>query len=330
MEAAHERMPNATSAERMLIPHFELQGHRGARGLKPENTLPSFEAALDLCVTSIETDLHRTRDGVPVTFHDPSINPNICRLTDHSTSPDPGQRPLIGDLTLAQLRGYRADRNPGLRRFPKQDATPTPLAVRFAAEHGFDPFTVPTLADFFAFVEAYAGEPGKQAGKTPAQQAAARRLVFDLELKHVPFRAAHSTDRHEGRDASLLENSVLEAIRAANALGRTRVRSFDHRVVRLLHQLEPRLETAIIIAGTAPISPSELTRAAGAEVYGPDFEFLDWDLVLQAHREGIRVVPWTVNQPEDWARLLDWGVDGITTDFPDQLAAFLMERHVRF
>src|SRR6266852_227824 len=106
-----------------LIPHpsslasFDLQGHRGARGLKPENTLPAFETALDLGVTSIETDVHLTRDGVPILVHDASIQAPLDRLIPGSTAPDPASQPLISTLTLAEPRGYRADGHPDPGRF---------------------------------------------------------------------------------------------------------------------------------------------------------------------------------------------------------------------
>ena len=84
---------------------FDLQGHRGARGLKPENTLPSFEAALDAGVTSIETDIHLTKDGIPVLFHDAAVNEKLCRLLPKSEAPDPFGRPLVRSLTLATNQG---------------------------------------------------------------------------------------------------------------------------------------------------------------------------------------------------------------------------------
>src|SRR5712692_597344 len=119
---------------------LEIQGHRGARGRKPENTLPSFEAALDGGATSIETDVHLTRDGVPVLTHDPCVSERLFRLAPGSTSPPPSAHLLVSTLTLAQLRGYCADRNPDASRFPEQDATVTPLAQAFAAARGLHPY----------------------------------------------------------------------------------------------------------------------------------------------------------------------------------------------
>lgn len=311
-----------------MAQRFELQGHRGARGLKPENTLPSFEAALDVGASSIETDIHRTRDGELVLIHDAVVSGSLYRLRERGAAPDPAHRPLVSTLTLAQLRCYCGDRNPDPARFPDQDATVTPLARSFAEQHDLDPFTPPTLGDLFAFVDAYAGKPGEQAGKTSAQRARAHRFRFDLELKRVPFYAAVIGDEFDGVRAGSLEAKVVEQVRAAGMIERTAVRSFDHRSVRALRQLEPRLTAGVLVAETAPVAPAQLVHAADAQFYCPSFQFLDREQINQLHADGIRILPWTVNEPDAWQRLLDWGVDGITTDFPDRLAKVLQGRNI--
>src|SRR6185437_7747032 len=128
----------------------------------------------------------------------------------------------------------------------------------------------------------------------------------------------------------LLEERVIEAVRGADVVARTTVRSFDHRCIRLLRQMERGLTGAVLIAETAPIAPAEMVERAEAQVYCPGYLFLDAMQVRQVHAAGARVLPWTVNQPEHWQRLLDWGVDGITTDRPDRLAAYLRGRGVVF
>ena len=140
--------------------HFELQGHRGARGFRPENTLPSFEFAVDAGVDAIETDVLLTADRVPVLCHEPILHERLCRLLG-SAVPPPLEHPWMSRLTLAQVRCYRADVNPEPGRFPRQEAIVTPLAALLAGEWGIDPFGIPTVADFFAFVQAYAGKAAK-------------------------------------------------------------------------------------------------------------------------------------------------------------------------
>jgi glycerophosphoryl diester phosphodiesterase len=310
---------------------FNLQGHRGARGLKPENTFPAFEAALDIGVTSIETDLHLTRDGHVVVFHDARLSDRICRPVHEDRAAAPVAEPCaISCLTLAQLRSCRADGNPDPARFPTQDAAVTPLAAAVADERGIDPFTPPTLEELLAFVSHYAGERGRAAGKTDRQRRRAEQLIFDLELKRVPFRPGRMGDVFDGQCPGLLELQLLNIIRHHCVVDRVVVRSFDHRCVQVLKRLEPGLSTAVLVAGTAPVAPPELVQRAGASIYCPEVEFLDERQVCQLHDAGITVLPWTVNDPDDWQRLLAWGVDGITTDFPDRLAQFLTQAGVPF
>src|SRR5438067_194429 len=158
----------------------EVQGHRGARGLKPENTLSSFETALDLGVTSIETDVHLTREGLPILIHDAAINRQLCRPLPGASVPDPTRQPLVSSLTLAELRSYRADVNPDHKRFPHQHATVTPLAKLYAERVQMDPYALPLLSDLLEFADAYATELGARAGKTDAQRQRARQVHFDV------------------------------------------------------------------------------------------------------------------------------------------------------
>jgi glycerophosphoryl diester phosphodiesterase len=298
------------------MPMFELQGHRGARGLKPENTMPSFEAALDVGVTSIETDVHLTRDGVPVLFHDEKITPRLCRLRRGQTSPDPATEPLVSSLTLTELRGYLADRNPDRKRFPTQDRAVTRKARWFGLQHALYPYTPPALEDLFRFVS--------QCAST------ADRVLFDLELKRIPYYPQTVGDQFDGEAPGLLEQRVVEVVRAAKVVSRTRVRSFDHRSVRAVKQIAPELSAAVLVAETVPVDPGALARSAGADTYCPDYRFLDAAQVRACHTAGVRVLPWTVNDEADWVRLLDWGVDGITTDYPDRLVELLRRRGIAF
>ncbi len=300
---------------------FDLQGHRGARGLKPENTLPSFEVALDISVSSIETDLHLTRDGELVIIHDPLLTGRLC-------TPAPAEPLPISRLSLADLRRFRTDRNPDPGRFPGQEASVTPLAAVFGGRLGIDPYTPPTLGELLAFLQAYRGDLGAAVGKSDAQRERAARVRLDLELKRVPFHPEAIGDDFDGSGFGLLERRVVDAWRAA-PLPMT-VRSFDHRSVFAVRRLEPRIGGAVLIAATAPVLPVQLVRHADAELYCPDYQFLDAMQVRQCHLAGVRVLPWTVNDPADWQRLLDWCVDGITTDYPDRLAALLRERGIPF
>ena len=281
---------------------IEVQGHRGARGVAVENTMASFEAALDACVGSIETDVHLTCDGVPVLLHDSRIE-----------FPGPLTGRLVRSLTLEELRTLTL---PGPRERPAFSAT------RFAEACGFGPFDVPTLADLLAFVKAYAGDESK----TPEQRMRAKQVVVDVEVKRTPFHAEYVGDGFTGAEPTTLERSVIAEIAQAEMFERARIRSFDHRSVQAAKQLEPTIGTALLVHNTVPANLEAWLRDAHADCYCPDFVFVDADVIRQAHRAGVRVITYTVNNPADWSRLIDMGVDGITTDFPQALVAWLRNR----
>jgi glycerophosphoryl diester phosphodiesterase len=204
------------------------------------------------------------------------------------------------------------------------------LARWFAHHYDIDPYTTPTLAEVFLFAAAYVGEAGAAAGKTPEQRERGRALVFDLELKRVPYHPEVIGDEFDGEAPGLLERRVIEAARDARMTDHTAVRSFDHRAVRALRRLEPRMAGGVLVAETAPTDPQDLAQLADAGTYCPEYRFLDAAQVRRCHIDGVRVVPWVVNDEADWLRLLDWGVDGITTDYPDRLAELLQSRGIEF
>jgi glycerophosphoryl diester phosphodiesterase len=229
---------------------------------------------------------------------------------------------LVRDLTLQQLWEWVASGNPNPQRFPQQRAEATPVAKRFAVSLAADPFFVPTLCDFYKFVDAYENRFGAEAGKTEEQRRRAARVVFDLEIKYVPFHASRYAD------PALIVERVLQVVQQAGTEARTVIRCFDHRLLKRVRKRCPNLTTAILIAAAAPADPVRLVRDAGASIYCPLFECLDGEGVRECHGEGICVLPWTVNEIDDWKRLLDWGVDGITTDYPDQLRKYLESQHI--
>jgi glycerophosphoryl diester phosphodiesterase len=195
------------------------------------------------------------------------------------------------------------------------------LALRFVQDHGIDPCGIPTLTELFDFVAAYAGPLGQDVGKTILQRERATRLIFDIELKRVPFEPETIGDGFTGSAPALLELQVVQAIRRAGMVHRTRVRSFDHRSVRAIKLIEPTLQTGLLIYETVPADIGGLLAAALADIYCPDYRFVDAEVVGQVRTAGKKIIPYTVNEPSAWERLIAWGVDGITTDYPDRLLA---------
>ena len=231
--------PTAESTVTAALPDgFDVQGHRGARGLKPENTLPAFETALDKGVTTLEVDLHYTADGVVVIWHDDSIGKDKCRLDPAASEPlppdpdsvtTPKAALMISQLTFDQVQKYRCDRNPEPDRFPEQRNAPTSLAG--------DRYQIISLAELFDFVDAYAAD----VSKSGAQQENARRVQFNVETKRRPDNPAGINDGFDGSNSGPFEQAIVGLVEQRGLAERAIVQSFEDRLPEVncsIHQFE--------------------------------------------------------------------------------------------
>ncbi len=292
---------------------FDVEGHRGARGLAPENTLAAFQRALDIGVTTLETDLAVTRDGVLVISHDPHLNADLVRGPDGGGLA--GKGPTIHSLTLAELQRYDIGRvNPG-----------SAYAKQFPLQQPADGQRFPTLAEVFAL----------GAGKS---------VRFNIETKITP------TSGGETPEPAVFARLTVDAIRSAGNSARVTVQSFDWRTLAEVKKIAPEIDTACLTIETAgndtvqrrAAVPSpwlaglslaqhgdslpRVVKAAGCATWSMFWRNLAPDAVAQAHALGLKVLPWTVNDPADMARLIDWRVDGIITDYPDRLRRVMAEK----
>ena len=289
---------------------FDLQAHRGGRGLMPENTLAAFENALRMGVTTLELDIAITADGVAVVSHDPYLNPAITR--DPQGQWLRGSGPLIKSLSLAQVQTY------DVGRLDPQSA----YAKGFAGQQPRDGQRIPTLAALFQRV--------KELG--------ANEVQFDIETKVFPNKPGDTLAPEE------FVKVVLAVIRDAGMTRRVMIQSFDWRTLRLVQSMEPGLRTVhLTIQGRnsnnlldgswsdgAKLadypSVAHMVRAAGGTVWSPNYNNIDQAAIRGAQALGLQVIPWTVNEVPDMRRLMDWGVDGIISDYPDRLRELLRER----
>ncbi len=263
---------------------IEVQGHRGARAERPENTLAGFRYAISLGVDVIELDLGVTRDDHLVVLHDQQVTPDRCaRKGTPLLVPVP-----VRALSLAELRDFDCGsrRHP---RFPRQERVPGA--------------GIPTLAEVLAL------------GK-------GNDVRFNIETKIVPA-LTEATPTPE-RFAAL----VVEALRSAGVIERSTLQSFDQRTLLAAARLEPRLGRALLIAENH-LDHVAVARAASAAIVSPHHEWITREDVERMHGAGLRVVPWTANRPEVWARLVQIGVDGIISDDPKALIAWLRQRGLR-
>ena len=298
--------------------HFDLQGHRGARGLAPENTLPAFALALGLGVNTLELDVGLTSDGVLVISHDPALNPDITRGPDGQFLS--GRGPLIHHSTLATLQRYQLGRIRPSSRYAAQFPDQVPVDIT----------RLPTLDALFALV----------------QRAGNRQVRFDIETKLSPL-APDDTATPE-----VLARALISAIREAGLATRCTVQSFDWRTLQIVQREAPEIRTAYLTAqqrwldnvsplATAPDAPSpwtagfnlrqhgsvpRLVHAAGGRIWSAHFADLDARNLQEAHALGLQVLAWTVNEPTQIQRLLDLGVDGLISDRPDLVRAEMARR----
>lgn len=290
---------------------LDIEGHRGARGLKPENTLPAFETALDLGVTTLELDLHFTADRVVVIWHDPKIGVLKCRRDPQTTveAPDPdslifqGDKLKISNLTFSQIQTYLCDRNPDRRRFSEQDNRPTVLAG--------DDYRAISLEMLFDFVEAYSQDERK----TEAQRKNALSVQFNIETKRDPDDPGAIGDDFDGVNPGAFEEAILKLVIERDLVERVIVQSFDHRSLWAIRGLNDQIRLAALTNGGRP-SLAEYSNG-GASIWSPNYKDLTLTLIEQAHEVGLLVVPWTVNELDDMRTLIVLGVDGLITDRPD-------------
>jgi len=270
---------------------LDIQGHRGARALFPENTLEGFLAAWRLGVTAFELDVGMTADGVPVVVHDPAMSPDIARDASGAWLSELG--PTIWSLNLAELGRYDVGRlRPG-----------SPTAVRFPEQRPHDGAAIPTLAAVLAAL--------------PAAR-------FTIEVKTHPAHPDWTAS------ASALADATVAVVDAATAADRVTVEAFDWRVQRHIRRSRPDIRLAWLTRretvrdpalwwdlDTSGRSVPAMVAAENGPVWAPDHASLTAAEVDEAHAFGLSVLPWTVNQPADMRRLIDWGADGLISDRPD-------------
>jgi glycerophosphoryl diester phosphodiesterase len=293
---------------------FDLQGHRGARGLAPENTLAGFERALAIGVSTLETDLAVTRDDHVVLSHDPSLNPAITRAPDGRWLA--GKGPAIRTLTLPELQRFDVGRIDPASAYARQ----------FPDQRPHDGARIPTLAALF--------DLGEASGKPPR---------YNIETKISPLAP------DETPDPDTFARLVVDEVRRADLQSRVTIQSFDWRTLLAVKGIAPEIATVCLTmdtpdwsnlrgaaggpspwlagldAGRTNASAPELAKAAGCSTWSPYWRNLDAAAVETAHGLGLKVIPWTVNDPTDMAAVIALGVDGLISDYPDRARAVLEE-----
>jgi glycerophosphoryl diester phosphodiesterase len=282
-DTSKENMEVNFEEEKTSIREFDLQGHRGARGLFPENSLEGFVFAVDLMVNTMEMDVVVSRDLQVVVSHEPWISSTICwGLNDKPVAE--GKSLNIYLMDYAEVTNY----NCGSQPHPD-----FPLQAKFST---FKPLLSEVVTEVEANVASLELEPTR----------------YNIEIKSTP-----DGDNIYHPEPNEFCQLVLDQVNELNIKDRTIIQSFDVRALQQMKHLDRSIPVALLIAETNGFEKDLENLGFTPEVYSPNFRLVDEQLVKNCHQNGIQLIPWTVNEEEDMQRLLELGVDGIITDYPD-------------
>lgn len=286
-------------------PSFDVQAHAGGRGETTGESLRAFAKSLELGVSTLEFDINITKDEQPLVWHDPTIEPDQCSDTGPAFAGDP-QYPYVGrlvrDLTLMQIRTL--DCGKPNSEFPSAEVA---RGNRIA-----------TLPEVFALTDSYRAD-----------------VRYNIETKVQANHPDVTASPQEFVDV------ILAAVRSAGKADRVEIQSFDWRTLPIVRQAEPSIPLVALwngqtwvpdspwLAGVNPAVVGEPMIGAmmvGANILSPEYTLVAGKpFVDHAHSLGLKVIPWTVNDPEVMRRQIADGVDGIITDYPPLLRSVLVE-----
>jgi glycerophosphoryl diester phosphodiesterase len=267
---------------------FDLQGHRGARGLLPENTIPSFLIAIDHGVDTIEFDLVVTKDRKILISHEPWFHHQISTKPDGSpVSETEALQYNIFEMTYEETQEFDVGIR-GHENFPEQEPMPA---------------TKPLMRDAILEIEAYVEELGLDP------------IWYNIETKSRPEWYDKMVPVPQ-EYAQLLYDELADL----DILDRVIIQSFDPATLIEMRKIDPDLKQAILVSNEEPMQVYLDTLGYTPEIWSPHYRLVTPEMVNQAHEYGMTVIPWTINETDEMRRLLEMGVDGIITDYPDRAA----------
>lgn len=278
---------NIQSSSTMDLPGFDKEGHRGCRGLMPENTIPAMLHALDLGVTTLEMDVCITKDKKVIVSHDPYFNHEITTKADGTFINEKEEKNYrLYDMTYPETQQYDVGMKP-YSRFPKQVKMPVHK---------------PLLNDLLDSVRQY-----MMTRKRPFP-------YFNIETKTQP-----SGDNILHPAPAEFVELLMKVIKEKGVEDRAIIQSFDFRTLQYLHQHYPAVKTSMLIADFDKRNLDQQVKNLEfiPTVYSPAWQLVNKQLIKECHSRNIKVIPWTVNDKAKMEELKKMGVDGIITDYPD-------------
>ncbi|WP_222707229.1 glycerophosphodiester phosphodiesterase family protein [Pontibacter qinzhouensis] len=278
-------MNNLPATAPAALPAFDKEGHRGARGLLPENTIPAMLKALELQVTTLEMDVHITKDKQVVLSHDPYMNRDYVLQPNGEEIPAAdAKKHILYQLDYNQIREFDAGskRNP---KFPEQQPLKT---------------YKPLLTDLIDAVQAR------------VQQDQLPQPFYNIETKSKP-----ATDGLYHPEPAEFVKLLMQVVEEKGIAPWVIIQSFDVRTLQVLQQQYPEVKTALLVENLRSLEWNLEQLGFTPTIYSPYYKLVSPKLVQDSHAKGMKVVPWTVNELSDMQQLQQLGVDGLITDYPN-------------
>ncbi|HWB90377.1 MAG TPA: glycerophosphodiester phosphodiesterase family protein [Puia sp.] len=269
-------------------PAFFKVGHRGTRGLMPENTIPAMEKGIAVGANTVELDVHVSRDGQVLVYHDESFNPDYTSMPDGSDIPKEQRK---------KYTFYQMD-YPEIRKFiiGRKDYPAFPQQQRM------DCYT-PLLGEMIDSVDAYAKAHGM----------AAPYWLVEIKSKE-------KTDGFEQPAPEVFIKLLLPVLDARHLGSRLIVQSFDMRPLQVIHRQRPEIALGFLTDDKNKTFDDNIRELGFVPAfYNPNYHLVTTTLVKQCHDKAIRILPWTVETPDVIGQMKGLGVDGIITDYPNLL-----------
>jgi glycerophosphoryl diester phosphodiesterase len=269
---------------------FDTQGHRGCRGLMPENTIPAMLKALDLGVVTLEMDAVITKDNQVILSHEPFFNHEISTGPDGQPIPEATEKQHnIFQLNYADVRKYDV----GLAKHPRFPRQQKMAAVK------------PLLAEVI------------DAAETHAQKTNRPLPYYNIETK-----SQVSTDHQFHPEPAKFVELLVQVIQQKKIEQRVIIQSFDVRTLQYLHQHYPQIATAYLVERPSLSSMDGQISKLGFQptIFSPEHRLVTANMVSYCREKKIRLIPWTVNDLPTMQKLKDMGVNGIISDYPDLFA----------
>lgn len=270
-----------------MAQQFDWQGHRGCRGLMPENSIPAFKKALDLGVTTLELDVVISKDKQVVVSHEPFFSAGICLDANGQEIPKADEKKYnIYQYTYEQIKSFDCG-SKGNKSFPEQQKVKVHK---------------PLLSEVFTEMEKYRKEKNLP------------QFSYNIEIKSEP-----EGDSVFHPAPAQFSDLVYKVIEKHTSWERITLQSFDFRVLQYWHQKYPKVKLAALVANTKSLESNLKDLGFTPQIYSPYFMMLlSKESVEKIHKAGMLVIPWTVNEEGTMKKLKTWGVDGIITDYPDR------------